>query len=74
MNKYSDSDYAHERVGFDLCCEPDDTREWEDGDCPKCIHCEEDFEFCEDDPQPCIERIAAALEEARAAKLGRETS
>jgi hypothetical protein len=67
MNPYTDSPYAHERVGFDLHCEHDpavwtDLRE---GDCPKCIHCREEFEHHAEHPQPCIERIAMALEEAR---------
>ena len=63
---YSDSGYAHERVGFDLHCEPDDSHEWREGDMPKCIHCRDEFEIQDGYPKPCIERIALALEEARA--------
>jgi hypothetical protein len=53
-NAYTDSPYAHERVGWDLRCEPDPRigQEIREGDIPKCRHC-------------CIERIAQALEESR---------
>jgi hypothetical protein len=66
-NPYTDSPYAHERVGFGLHCEHDPAvwRTIREGDCPKCIHCREEFEHHAEHPQPCIERIAMALEEAR---------
>ena len=64
---YADSPYAYERVGLTLHCEPDPEGwpEIKDGDMPKCVHCREDYEHQADNPHPCIERIAEALEEAR---------
>jgi hypothetical protein len=65
-NPYTDSPYAHERVGFDLHCEASPDFPLTEGSIPKCIHCREEFEHHAEHPQPCIERIAMALEEARA--------
>jgi hypothetical protein len=65
-NPNADSGYAFERVGWDLCCEhssPDAEEGWE----VKCIHCGDKYEHMPDDPKPCIERIAMALEAAREA-------
>jgi hypothetical protein len=67
MNPYTDSPYAHERVGFDLHCEASPGFPLTEGSVPKCIHCREEFEHHAEHPQPCIERIAMALEEARGA-------
>jgi hypothetical protein len=61
---YETSDYAHERVGWDLHCEPSPGPPLRVGDVPKCIHCRNDFEYDPEYPKPCIERIAMALEEA----------
>jgi hypothetical protein len=61
-NPYTDSPYAHERVGFDLHCEAAPDFPLSEGSIPKCIHCREEFEHHAEHPQPCIERIAAALE------------
>jgi hypothetical protein len=64
-NPYTDSPYAHERVGFDLHCEASPDFPLREGSIPKCVHCREEFEHHAEHPQPCIERIAMALEEAR---------
>lgn len=41
-----------------------DSRYAHDRWCVKCDHCREEFELTED-PKPCIERIAEALESLR---------
>jgi hypothetical protein len=64
-NPYTDSPYAHERVGFDLHCEASPGFPLREGSVPKCVHCANEYEHHAEHPQPCIERIAMALEEAR---------
>ena len=65
MNAYSDSNYAYERVGFDLCCESS-YADLENGDCTECVHCGDEYEHADGNPNPCKERIAQALEDLRA--------